>query len=96
MRWISSLSALEVSRSGRDDRQRIGGIEARDFFADHANVRLGGNGIGDAPRKLDAIDGQRMSRRNSRFIRQAQERGSSSAHLLLQQPWRGVRGLAFE
>ena len=99
MRWISALSASEVS--GPVARMvhcvpSVGRSRRRDFFADHANGGLGGDGLGDAARKLDAIDGERVARRNGRFIRNAQESGTRAAHLLLQQPGRGVGRLALE
>ena len=36
-------------------------IELRDFFANHANGRLGGDGGCDFPRELHSIHGQRVA-----------------------------------
>jgi hypothetical protein len=48
-------------------------VERGDFFADDADVRLGGDGFGDAARELDAIDGQRVACGNGGLIGNAQE-----------------------
>ena len=71
-------------------------LESRDFLANDANGGLGGDGFGDAPRELDAIDGERVAGRDGRFVRKAQKGGASAAHLLLEQPGRGVGRLALE
>jgi hypothetical protein len=96
MRSISRLSASEVS--GPVARMVTGllFVERRDFFANHANQRLGGNGLGDAPRELDAIDGQRVACGNGGLIGNAQQSRAGAPHLLLQQPGRGVGRLALE
>ena len=57
---------------------------------------LGGDGFGDAARELDAIDGQRVAGRHGRLVGDAQKSGAGAAHLLLQQPGRGVGRLALE
>ncbi len=69
---------------------------ACDLLANHADVGLGGDGFGDAAGELDAIDGEGVARRDGRFVGNAQKRGAAAAHLLLEQPGRGVGRLAFE
>ena len=79
-------------RAGGQNRQRIvAQIQPRHFFAHHANPGLGCNGLGDPPRKLDAIHGQRVACRYSRCIGNTQQRRPRPSHLLFQQPRRRVR-----
>ncbi len=70
--------------------------EASDLFADDANQRLGGDGLGDAAGELDAIDGQGVAGGNGGLVGNAQEGGARAAHLLLEQPGRGVGRFALE
>ncbi len=84
MRWISCAERGGGERAGGEDGERASaGVEAGDFFADDANVGLGGDGFGDAAGKLDAIDGQRVACGNGGFVGDAQEernpRGASPA-----------------
>ena len=96
MRWISRLSASEVSGPVATNRQPVEIVQPGDFLADHANGGLGGDGRGDAPRELHAIDGQRMARRHRGFIGDAQQGRAAPPHLLLQQPGSGVGRFALE
>ena len=61
-----------------------------------ANRGLGGDGLGNAPRKLDAIHGQRVAGGDGGLVGDAQKRRAGAAHLLLQQPGRGIGRLALE
>ena len=98
MRSISRAQRVGGERAGGQDSVRIGWVrfEAGDFFADDANGWLGGDGFGDAPGKLDAIDGQRVTGGDGGLVRNAQQGRTGAAHLLLEQPGRGVGRLALE
>ena len=98
MRSISRLSASEVSGPVARMVHFVPSWFGRgcDFFANDANARLGGDGLGDAARKLDAIDGQGVAGGDGGFVGKAQESGAGAAHLLLEQPGRGVGRLALE
>ncbi len=99
MRSISALRASEVSGPVARMVHAYAScvrVEPRDFFADHANAGLGRNSLGDAPRKLDAVHGQRVAGGHSGLIRNAQKRRARPPHLLLQQPRRRVGRLALE
>ena len=48
-------------------------VERGDFLAEHANVGLGGDGLRDATRELDTIDGEGVARGYGGFIGDAQK-----------------------
>ena len=101
-----ACDALNLSAQGIGG-QRAGGenctlravlvlVQSGDFLANDANARLGGDRLGNPPRKLDAIHGQGVAGGDCGFIGNAQQRGTRTAHLLLEQPRRGVGRFALQ
>lgn len=66
------------------------------FFADHADVGFGSDGLGDAAGELDAIDGEGVACRHGCCICKGQKHGVRAAHFLLQEPGRGIGRFALE
>jgi len=57
-------------------------VERGDFLAEHANVGLGGDGLRDATRELDTIDGEGVAcgtAVSSAMRRRLSRRGASPA-----------------
>ena len=71
-------------------------VDGRDFFADDANQRLALDGGGDSLGKLFAIDGQRVTGGNRGLARDLHQQRTGAAHLLFQQPGRGVLGVGLQ
>ena len=82
--------------AGGDNRDAVLVFKGSDLFADDPDQRLGGDGLRDAARKINAIDGQGVACGNCRFIGNFEQGGAGTAHLLLEQPGRRIRGLALE
>ena len=93
-----AAEGVRRQRTRGEDCERICRVcfKARDCFADDTNQRLGGDGFRDQPRKLDAIDSQGVARRDCGQVCNAKKSRSRPAHLLLQQPGRGVGRFALE
>ncbi len=81
---------------GEDGEGGVGLGKGGYFLANHANQRLGGDGLTNEPGKFHAIDGQCVTCGDSGFVGDTQQGGTGAPHLLLQQPGRGVGGFAFE
>src|SRR5208337_2061740 len=71
-------------------------VQTRHLFANHANARLRFDRLRDTPRKLYAIDSQRVTSRYCASVRNAQKRRLPAPHLLFQQPRRGPFRFALE
>ena len=71
-------------------------VELSYFFAVHRDARLGRDAFGDTFRELDAVHGQCVAGRDGGGVGFGEEDGAGAAHLLLQEPGRGVFGLGFE
>ena len=85
-------------RAGGEDGQRVFAvfIERGDFFADDGDARLGGDAFGDAAGELHAIDGEGVTSGDGAGVSFLQQGRCGEAHLLLEQPGRGVFAFAFE
>ncbi len=93
---ISRVSASEVSGPVAMTVIAPSSSMARHFFAHDFDQRLGfyrrGHGFG----KLFAIDGQRVSGRNSRLTPDLDQQRAGAAHLFFQQPGRGVLAVGLQ
>ncbi len=97
MRWISVLSAEDVSGPVAMMLEAVLVlVEAGDFLADDTDCCFSGDGFGDAAGEFDAIDGEGVACGDGGFVSNAQKSGTAAAHLLLEEPGRGVGRLAFE
>ena len=67
-----------------------------DFFAVDGDAGLGGDAVGDAAGELDAVDGEGVAGGNGGCVGFGKQDGAGAAHLLLEQPGRGVFGLGLE
>ena len=71
-------------------------VEVGDFFATDFDVWLRGDEVGDAAGEFDAVDGEGVAGGNGAGVGGLQEEGAGAAHLLLEQPGRGVFAFALE
>ena len=85
-------------RAGGEDGERVGivGIECGDLFAVDGDGGLGCDAGGDAAGELDAVDGQGVAGGDGAGVGLGEQDGTGAAHLLLQQPGRGVLRLGLE
>ena len=71
-------------------------VERCDFFAADFDVGLGGDEVGDAAREFDAVDGEGVAGGNGAGVGGLEEEGVGAAHLLFEQPGRGVFAFTLE
>ncbi len=83
-------------RAGGEDGDAVEAGERGDFLAHHADQRLGGDGLGGEAAELQAVDGQGVSGGNAGAAGHLHQQRSGVAHLLLEQPGRGVFAVALE
>src|ERR1700723_2913268 len=83
-------------RAAGEDGDAVFRVEGSELLANYADVRFSFNRCVDEPRELDAIDGEGMSGGNGAGIGALQQRRSGTAHLLLEQPRRGVLALGLQ
>ena len=71
-------------------------VQRGDLLAHDADQGLGGDGLGDQAAEFEAIDGQGVPGGNGRAAGHVHQQRAGVAHLLLEQPGRGVFTVAFE
>ena len=71
-------------------------VERDDLFAVDGDAGFGFDAGGDAAGELDAVDGEGVAGGNGGGVGFGEQDRAGAAHLLLQQPGRGVFGLGFE
>ena len=97
-RWSSAASAGLVSGPVARIGERAGlfGVERGDLFAVDGDSGLGCDAGGNAAGELDAVNGEGVAGGNGGGVGLGEEDGAGAAHLLLEEPRRGVLRLGLE